>query len=114
MKEKEKDAKRLKRQRTTELALKEGRDANMNEDERKEEEDARVDPYEMDDGLGGDVGADEMLNEEEEDEEGEGEGDANEGDEEEVDVLPEPVAEPEKMCNTTSGGVKKDPAASTG
>jgi ribosome biogenesis protein SSF1/2 len=64
MKEKEKDAKRIKRQRTTELALKEGRDANMNEDERREEEDARVDPYE-DDGLGGDVGADEQLEEEE-------------------------------------------------
>jgi len=104
MKEKEKDAKRLKRQRTTELALKEGRDADMNEDERKEEEDARVDPYEMDDGLGGDVGADEMLNEEEEEEgEDEGEGDAKEGDEEEVDVLPEPVAEPEKIVFPTSG-----------
>ena len=101
-KEKEKDAKRLKRQRTTELALKEGRDANMNEDERKEEEDARVDPYEMDDDLGGDVGADEMLDEEggEEEEEEEEEDGVKE---EEEEVLPEPAAEPEKIMFPTSG-----------
>lgn len=105
-KEKEKDAKRLKRQRTTELALKEGRDANMNEDERKEEEDARVDPYEMDDDLGGDVGADEMLDEEggEEEEEEEKEDEEEDGgEEEEEEVLPEPAAEPEKIMFPTSG-----------
>ena len=100
-KEKEKDAKRLKRQRTTELALKEGRDANMNEDERKEEEDARVDPYEMDDDLGGDVGADEMLDEEGGEEEEEEEEDGVK--EEEEEVLPEPAAEPEKIMFPTSG-----------
>ena len=102
-KEKEKDAKRLKRQRTTELALKEGRDANMNEDERKEEEDARVDPYEMDDDLGGDVGADEMLDDEEGGEEEEEEEEEDGVKEEEEEVLPEPAAEPEKIMFPTSG-----------